>query len=94
VTAGNLSDAMTYTGIDDHERYSVACTPDGQGRGWLERRIDDNAPEAFAAYFAALDEPSEGMIEACWRRRRGALKGSGRDRQQNGGAASRLAAPR
>ena len=57
---------MTYTGIDYHKRYSVACTLDAQGRRLLERRIDHNAPEAFAAYFAALGEPSEVVIEACW----------------------------
>lgn len=57
---------MSYTGIDHHKRYSVACTLDAQGRRLLERRIDHNAPEAFAAYFAALGEPSEVVIEACW----------------------------
>ncbi len=31
-----------------------------------QSRIDRNAPEAFAAYFAALDGPSETVIEACW----------------------------
>ena len=63
---GSLSAAMNYTGIDYHKRYSVACTLDAQGRRLLERRIDHNAPEAFAAYFAALDGPSEVVIEACW----------------------------
>ncbi|MCW5547561.1 MAG: IS110 family transposase [Opitutaceae bacterium] len=57
---------MNYTGIDHHKRYSVACTLDAQGRRLLERRIDHNAPEAFAAYFAALAEPSAVVIEACW----------------------------
>lgn len=57
---------MNYTGIDHHKRYSVACTLDAQGRRLQERRIDRNAPEAFAAYFAALGEPSEVVIEACW----------------------------
>jgi transposase len=57
---------MIYTGIDHHKRYSVACTLDAQGRRLSERRIDHNAPEAFAAYFAALAEPSEVVIEACW----------------------------
>jgi hypothetical protein len=40
---------MTYTGIDYHKRYSVACTLDEKGRRLLERRIEHNAPEAFAA---------------------------------------------
>jgi transposase len=57
---------MNYTGIDYHKRYSVACTMDAQGRLLKQARIDDNAPEAFAAYFAALDGPSEAVIEACW----------------------------
>ena len=43
---GTLSAAMTYTGIDCHKRYSVACTLDAQSRRLLERRIDHNAPEA------------------------------------------------
>jgi hypothetical protein len=55
---------MNYTGIDYHKRYSVACTMDAQGRLLKQARIDDNAPEAFAAYFAALDEPSEAVIDA------------------------------
>jgi hypothetical protein len=53
---------MTYTGIDYHKRYSVACTLDEKGRCLLERRIEHNAPEAFAAYFAELGEPSEGAL--------------------------------
>jgi hypothetical protein len=57
---------MNYTGIDYHKRYSVACTLDGQGRLVKQARIDHNAPEAFAAYFEALDGPSEAVIEACW----------------------------
>lgn len=57
---------MNYTGIDHHKRYSVACTLDGQGRLVRQGRIDHNAPEGFAAYFAALDGPSEAVIEACW----------------------------
>ena len=57
---------MNYTGIDHHKRYSVACTLDGQGRLVRQARLDHNAPEAFAAYFAALDGPSEAVIEACW----------------------------
>lgn len=57
---------MLYTGIDYHKRYSVACTLDAQGNRVAERRIERNAPEAFAAYFAALGEESEAVIEACW----------------------------
>lgn len=57
---------MLYTGIDYHKRYSVACTLDAQGRPVKQARIDYNDPAAFAAYFAALDEPSETVIEACW----------------------------
>ncbi len=57
---------MNYTGIDYHKRYSVACTLNGQGRLVKQVRIDHNAPEAFAAYFEALDGPSEAVIEACW----------------------------
>lgn len=57
---------MNYTGIDYHKKYSVACTLDGQGRRLHEARIDANAPEAFAAYFKHLGEPSEVVIEACW----------------------------
>ena len=57
---------MNYTGIDYHKRYSVACTLDAQGHLLKQSRIDRNAPEAFAAYFAALDGPSETVIEACW----------------------------
>jgi transposase len=57
---------MLYTGIDYHKRYSVVCTLDAQGRRVAERRIERNAPEAFAAYFAALGEASEAVIEACW----------------------------
>ena len=57
---------MKYTGIDYHKRYSVACTLDEQGRRVNEARIDANAPEAFAAYFKQLGEPSEVVIEACW----------------------------
>jgi transposase len=57
---------MNYTGIDHHKKYSVACTLDAQGRLLKQARIDHNAAEAFEAYFAALDEPSEVVIEACW----------------------------
>ncbi|MFZ5495809.1 MAG: transposase [Verrucomicrobiota bacterium] len=57
---------MNYTGIDYHKRYSVACTLDAQGRLLKQARIDHNAPDAFAAYFKALDGPSEAVIEACW----------------------------
>jgi transposase len=57
---------MIYTGIDHHKRYSVACALDAQGRKLLEKRIDHNAPEAFAAFFQELGEPSEAVIEACW----------------------------
>ena len=57
---------MNYTGIDHHKRYSVACTLDARGAKVLEKRIDHNAPEAFAAYFAELGESSEVVIEACW----------------------------
>jgi transposase len=57
---------MNYTGIDYHKRYSVACTLDAQGRLLKQARIDHNALEAFAAYFKALDGPSEAVIEACW----------------------------
>lgn len=57
---------MIYTGIDYHKRYSVACTLDAQGRPVKQARIDHNDPATFAAYFAALDEPSEAVIEACW----------------------------
>jgi hypothetical protein len=55
---------MNYTGIDYHKRYSVACTLNGQGRLVKQARIDHNAPEAFAAYFEAMDDPSEAAIEA------------------------------
>lgn len=62
-----LGDVMnSYTGIDYHKRYSVACTLDGQGRLLKQARIDNNDPKAFAAYFKALDGPSEAVIEACW----------------------------
>ena len=61
-----IDDAMIYTGIDYHKRYSVACTLDAQGRRLSEAKIDHNSPEAFAAYFAALGEASEVVIEACW----------------------------
>jgi transposase len=57
---------MYYTGIDYHKRYSVACTLDAQGRKIREARINANAPEAFAAYFKALDKPTKVTIEACW----------------------------
>ena len=57
---------MHYTGIDYHKRYSVACTLDVQGNLLKQARIDHNDPAAFAAYFAALDGPSEAVIEACW----------------------------
>jgi hypothetical protein len=57
---------MSYSGFDHHKRYTVPCTLDAQGRRLQERRIDRNAPEAFAAYLAALGEPSEVVIEACW----------------------------
>jgi len=56
----------TYTGIDYHKRYSVACKVDAQGNKIQEAKIEANAPEAFAAYFARLEEPSELVIEACW----------------------------
>ena len=62
----SLGAAMIYTGIDHHKRYSVACALDAQGRKLLEKRIDHNAPEAFAAFFQELGEPSEAVIEACW----------------------------
>lgn len=42
---------MIYTGIDYHQRYSVACTADAQGRKLHDARIDGNGPAAFAAYF-------------------------------------------
>lgn len=57
---------MIYTGIDHHKRYSVACALDAHGRKLLEKRIDHNAPEAFAAFFKELGEPSEAVLEACW----------------------------
>jgi hypothetical protein len=57
---------MNYTGIDYHKRYSVARTLNGRGRLLKQACIDHNAPEAFAAYFGALDGPSEAVIEACW----------------------------
>ena len=57
---------MNYTGIDHHKRYSVACTLDAQGRLLKQARLEHNAPEAFAAYFAALGAPSAVVIEACW----------------------------
>ena len=60
----------TYTGIDYHKRYSVACKVDAQGNKIQEAKIEANAPEAFAAYFARLEEPSEVVIEACWTGRR------------------------
>lgn len=56
----------TYTGIDYHKRYSVACTLDAQGNKLQEAKIEGNAPEAFAAYFRRLEEPGEVVIEACW----------------------------
>jgi transposase len=56
----------TYTGIDYHKRYSVACTLDAQGLTLKQARIDHNAPEAFATYFAGLEGPNEVVIEACW----------------------------
>jgi hypothetical protein len=56
----------TYTGIDHHKQYSVACTLDVQGRKVAQAKLAANAPEAFAAYFAQFDEPSEVVIEACW----------------------------
>ena len=56
----------TYTGIDYHKRYSVACTLDEQGRKLQEGRIDGNTPKGFTTYFKALDEPGEVVIEACW----------------------------
>jgi len=36
---------MIYTGIDYHNRYSVACTLDAQGRKLKEARIEANAPK-------------------------------------------------
>lgn len=57
---------MTYTGIDDHKKYSVACTLDAQGKKLRESRIEGNTPEGFAAYFEQLGSPSRVVIEACW----------------------------
>jgi transposase len=57
---------MYYTGIDYHKRYSVACALDAQGRKIREARIEANAPEGFAAFFKALDQPSQVTMEACW----------------------------
>jgi transposase len=57
---------MNYTGIDHHKRYSVAHTDPAQGRRLAEARIDHNQPEAFASYFAKLDQPSTVCLEACW----------------------------
>jgi transposase len=56
----------SYTGIDYHKRYSVACTLDAQGRQLQQAKIEHNDPAAFAAYFKKLDGPSEVVIEACW----------------------------
>jgi len=57
---------MLYTGIDYHKKYSVASTVDATGNRIREARIDENDPVAFAAYFKALPEKSNVVIEACW----------------------------
>ena len=57
---------MLYTGIDHHKKYSIACTLDEKGQKRSESRIEANDEEAFAAYFARLEEASEVMLEACW----------------------------
>jgi hypothetical protein len=64
---------LTYTGIDHHKRYSVACTLDAQGRLLQQARIDHHTPEAFAAYFQSLHDPAErtgsGFVVCGWQRR-------------------------
>ncbi len=50
---------MIYTGIDHHKRYSVAYAVNAQGHKLLEKRIDHNAPEAFAAFFQGTASPQE-----------------------------------
>jgi len=66
VGGGHFKNAMLYTGIDHHKRYSVACTLDESGRKVAEARIEANDPQGFAAYFSKLGEPSRVMLEACW----------------------------
>lgn len=51
-----LGGATNYSAIHYYIRYSVACTSDMQGRQLKQACMDHNAPEAFAAYFAALVE--------------------------------------
>lgn len=56
----------TYTGVDYHKRYSVACTHDEQGRLLKEARIEANSPEGFKGYFEELKGTNEVVMEACW----------------------------
>ena len=62
-----LETAMkTYTGIDYHKRYSVACTVDAQGNKLQEAKIEANAPEPKRKTLCRA-EPNDHSTHA-WRR--------------------------
>jgi transposase len=57
---------MNYVGVDIHKRYSVLCATDESGRKLNEARVEQNAPQGFARFFAGLSGPSKAVVEASW----------------------------
>ena len=51
--------ATLYTVINYHKCYSVAYAVNALDHKLLEKRIDYNAPEAFAAFFQGTASPQE-----------------------------------
>ena len=57
---------MNYVGVDVHKKYSVLCALDETGRKLREGRVEGNASNGFAQFFAGLDGPSKAVVEASW----------------------------
>ena len=57
---------MNYVGVDIHKKYSVLCALDESGRKLREGRVEGNAANGFAQFFAGLNGPSKAVVEACW----------------------------
>jgi transposase len=57
---------MNYVGVDVHKKYSVLCALDETGRKLREGRVEGNAANGFAQFFAGLEGPSKAVVEASW----------------------------
>ena len=55
----------TYTGIDYHKRYSVACTLDAQGNKLQEAKIDDlwTGSNRASHFGAEISNPTQLVLE-------------------------------